>query len=188
MKKNIFLATVLMIFQFVSVAQKTIKPVFTSISQVGIGWGATGDALQLQTINGVSFKTYSAGIGIGLDYYWERTVPLFIDLRKNIFSKKQTPFVYADLGVNMPWVETDKENIWSKSDYECGSYVDIGIGFKIPVSKKLFANLSFGYSQKKLHEKRTNEVIIFDFPYGGNNAEEFDYTLRRFSLKAGLSF
>jgi len=58
----------------------------------------------------------------------------------------------------------------------------------MPVNKKLFANLSFGYSHKTLQEKRINEVGIFDFPYGGNNAENYDYTLRRFSLKAGLSF
>ena len=188
MKKNIFCIHVFILFQFVCIAQKAIKPVFTSINQVGIGWGGTGDALQLQTINGVSYKTYSAGIGIGLDYYWERTVPLFIDLRKDIFSKKQTPFVYADLGISMPWVKTDKENTWSKSDYDNGSYVDVGIGYKIPVNKKLFANLSFGYSQKKLHEKRVNEVVIFHFPYGGNKTEDYDYTFRRFSLKAGLSF
>jgi len=164
MKKNIFWIHVFILFQFVCVGQKTIKPSFTSLNQVGIAWGATDDALLLQTINGVSYKTYSAGIGIGLDYY-------------------------ADLGINIPWVKTDKENTWSKSDYDNGSYVDIGIGYKIPINKKLFANLSFGYSQKKLHEKRVNEVTIFDFRYGGNNAEEdYDYTFRRFSLKAGLSF
>ncbi len=188
MKKNIFWTAVFLFFQFVCVAQKTIRPAFTSINQVGIAWGATDDGLQLQTINGLSHKTYSVGIGIGLDYYWERTLPVFIDLRKNIFSKKQTPFVYADMGLNMPWVKTDKENTWSKSDYEHGSYFDIGIGYKVPIIKKLFANLSFGYSQKKLEEKRINEVIIFDFQYGGNNSEDYDYTLRRFSLKAGLSF
>src|SRR5215203_3590562 len=108
MKKNIFWVTFFMLFQFVSVAQKALKPAFTSINQVGIGWGGSGEGLQLQTINGLSYKTYSAGIGIGLDYYWARTIPLFIDLRKNIFSKKQTPFVYADLGLNMPWVKEDK--------------------------------------------------------------------------------
>lgn len=188
MIKNIFLVAGLMIFHLVGVAQKITKPVFTSITQVGIGWGATGEALQLQSIYGVSFATYSVGIGIGLDYYWERTVPLFIDLRKNIFSNKETPFVYADLGINMPWVKADKENTWSKSNYEHGRYIDIGIGYKIPVNKKLFAIVSFGYSQKRLHEKRTNDVIIFDFPYGGNNAENYEYTLRRLSLKGGLSF
>jgi hypothetical protein len=189
MKKNIFWVHVFILFQFVCVGQKTIKPSFTSLNQVGIAWGATDDALQLQTINGVSYKTYSAGIGIGLDYYWERTVPLFIDLRKNIFSKKANTVCLCRLGISIPWVKTDKENTWSKSDYDNGSYVDIGIGYKVPINKKLFANLSFGYSQKKLHEKRVNEMMIFDFRYGGNNAEEdYDYTFRRFSLKAGLSF
>ena len=187
--KNIFVISVFVLFQFVCVGQKkAVKPSFTSLNQLGIAWGATGDALQLQSINGVSYKTYSAGIGIGFDYYWERTVPLFIDLRKNIFSKKQTPFVYADMGVSIPWVKSNKENTWFKSDYEEGSYYDIGVGYRIPVNKKMFANLSFGFSQKKLQEKRINDVTILVFPYEGNNTEDYDYTFRRFSLKAGLSF
>ena len=189
MKKNIFWIHVFILFQFVSIGKDKLKPSLTSLNQLGVTWGATGEALQLQTINGVSYKTYSAGIGIGLDYYWERTVPLFVDLRKNIFSKKQTPFVYADLGINIPWVKTDKGIAWFKSDYDIGSYVDVGLGYKVPINKKLFVNLSFGYSQKKLHETRVNEVIIFDLPYGANNTqEEYDYTFRTFSLKAGLSF
>jgi hypothetical protein len=189
MKKNIFCMLVFLTFQFFCVAQKTRKLTFSSINQFGIAWGGTGDGLQLQTINGVAYKTYSAGLGIGLDYYWERTVPVFIDLRKNIFSAKQTPFVYADGGVSVPWIKENKEETWYKSNYSTGSYFDVGIGYRLPINKKLFANISFGYTQKKQREQRDNQMVIFDFaPYGQNHNEHYDYTLRRFSLKAGLSF
>ena len=170
-------------------AQNNRKLTFTSINQFGIAWGGTDDALQLQTINGVAYKTYSAGLGIGLDYYWERTVPLFIDLRKNILPREKTPFFYVDGGVSLPWVKEEKENTWYKSSYSTGSYFDIGIGYKRPIIKNLFANISFGYTQKIQREERDNQMIIFDFaPYGQNHNEHYDYTLRRFSLKAGLSF
>jgi len=156
---------------------------------VGVVWGATDDALQLQSINGLSYKNFSAGLGIGLDYYWQRTVPIFIDMRKNIFSKKQTPFVYADLGVDCPWIKENKEITWYKSEYDQGIYYDLGIGYRVPINKKIFANMSFGYTQKNFRETRTNEIIFFDFsPYNRNNAEQYSYTLRRFALKAGLSF
>lgn len=189
MKKYFLIPMFFLCLQFIGNAQKGIKPKFTSINQVAITWGATGDALQLQSINGLAYKTFSTGLGVGLDYYWERTVPVFIDIRKNIFSKKQTPFVYADLGINMPWVKANKENTWYKSEYDQGIYYDLGLGYRVPINKKLFANMSFGYTQKKFRETRTNEIIFFDSsPYNRNNAEHYNYTLRRFSLKAGLSF
>ena len=189
MKKSLLVFTFFAALQFEANAQKSLKPKLTSINQFGIVWGAAGHAWQLQTINGLSYKTYSAGIGIGLDYYWERTVPIFIDVRKYIFPGKKTPFVYADLGISMPWIKTNKEVTWYKSDYANGEYYDIGIGYRIPIKNKLFGNISLGYSQKWLREERTNEMVIFDFsPYGPNSTEHYNYTLRRFSLKAGLSF
>lgn len=189
MKKSFLMGAVLIAAYITANAQNTVKPKFTSINQFGIAWGGTDDALQLQTINGITYQTWSAGIGLGLDYYWERTVPIFLDLRKNVFSKKQTPFVYADMGVNMPWVKAGKNDTWYSSDYSQGGYYDIGIGYRVPVYKSLLANISFGYTQKKFREERKNEMNIFDFsPYGHNSVEHYSYTLRRLSLKLGLSF
>jgi hypothetical protein len=173
---------------FAGNAQTKEKLKFTSLNQIGVVWGATGDDLQVQTINGVSYKTFSAGLGIGLDYYWERTLPVFIDVRKNIFSEEQTPFVYADFGLSQPWVKTDEENMWQKTKYNRGIYYDIGIGYKAPLYKKISINMSFGYSEKKIREKKHN-LTIDDFPpYNENGVEYYDYMLRRFSLKIGFSF
>ena len=162
MKKNLFLISVFLLVQFMCIAQKT-KPKFASINQFGIAWGASDDALQLQTVNGAVYKTFFTGLGIGLDYYWERTVPVFIDFRKDIFQKNKTPYLYADLGVNLPWVKAGEEELWYKSSYGHGSYFDVGLGYKIPIKNNLFANMSFGYTQKTLKEERTNEEMPFDF-------------------------
>ena len=189
MKKSFFLGIIFLVLSTVASAQKNIKPKFTSINQFGIVWGATDDALQLQTINGFSYKTWSAGVGIGLDYYLERTVPLFLDLRKSVFSRKQTPFIYADMGVSMPWVKANKDVTWYSSDYSHGLYYDLGVGYKLPIHKNLNGSVSFGYTQKKLREERKNEMMFFDFsPYGHNSIEHYNYTLRRFSLKLGVIF
>ena len=91
MKKNLFLISVFLLVQLICVAQKT-KPKFASINQFGIAWGASDDALQLQTVNGAVYKTFFTGLGIGLDYYWERTVPVFIDLRKDVLIKNESGF------------------------------------------------------------------------------------------------
>jgi hypothetical protein len=189
MSKLVFFTSICLLLYFTVNGQQKTRLKFTSINEVGVAWGSTDDGLQVQTINGFYYKTFSAGLGIGLDYYWERTIPVFIDLRKDIFNKKQTPFVYADLGTNLPWVKTKEENWWYKSEYDDGIYFDIGIGYKVPLNKTWFVNMSFGYSQKKIKETRKNKTVIDDFsPYGNYNTENFIYTLRRVSLKAGLGF
>src|SRR5687768_4020311 len=81
MKRNI--AFILLLFLFQGIAAQKQKPKFTSINQAGVTWGGSGQTLQLQSINGIFYKTFSAGVGVGLDYYWQRTIPLFIDLRKD---------------------------------------------------------------------------------------------------------
>jgi hypothetical protein len=189
MSKLVFFTSICLLLYFTVNGQQKTRLKFTSINEVGVAWGSTDDGLQVQTINGFYYKTFSAGLGIGLDYYWERTIPVFIDLRKDIFNKKQTPFVYADLATNLPWVKTKEENWWYTSEYDDGIYFDVGIGYKLPVNKKLFVNMSFGYTQKSIEEMRKNKTVIDDFPpYGSYNAENFKYTLRRFSFKAGLGF
>ncbi len=70
-----------------------------------------------------------------------------------------------------------------------GSYFDVGFGYKIKVYKKFFANLGFGYSHKTIKEKRTWLGRPFDvLPNEESGYETYKYALRRFSLKAGLSF
>ena len=86
MKKLIF-ATAILVLQFGVNAQEKVKFKFTSINLVGLLYGQAGTAFQLQTVNGVSYKTFSGGIGIGMDDYYLKTIPLFFDIRKN-FSKK----------------------------------------------------------------------------------------------------
>ena len=71
----------------------TKNPVFHSIVNIGLVSGSESGSLQLQTIAGVGYKNWFAGIGAGLDYYRYRTVPVFIDLRHSLV-KTETNFLY----------------------------------------------------------------------------------------------
>ncbi len=81
-------------------AQKTEgnKIRFHSINQFGIIAGASDANLQLQTINGIEKATWFVGIGTGIDYYYSRSIPLFLDIRKNVFSTQKTPFIMLTVG------------------------------------------------------------------------------------------
>src|ERR1700693_3532063 len=81
---------------------------YHSINSVGLLEGETGSAFQLQTINGVNYKSWFAGAGLGLDFYRLRTIPLFADFRKEFGKSSNKIFVYSDVGINFSWV-TDQQ-------------------------------------------------------------------------------
>lgn len=169
-----------------NVKQKDLR--FHSITQAGLLAGSSEGQLLLQTTNGVKYKTWFAGAGVGLDYYQVRSIPVFIDLRRNIIDRPQSPFVYADAGMNFPWIIQNEEN-WNIK-YKTGSYFDFGIGYNFPLKKSLALVVSGGYSQKTLSAKEytMNWFLSSSWPPPGSYITNYDYTFRRFNLKVGLSF
>ena len=180
-------------------AQQNGKIKFHSVNNLGVLTGGYETTFQAQTVNGIKYKSFSGGIGIGLDNYYFKTVPLFVDLRKNILEKKQTPFVYFDLGASIPWDRTkiEKWSIekWSTRYYKSGLLYDMGIGYSIPIKARWALNVSAGYTEKVLNETRETSYWIWrDFPpYDGPSATvkdtaDYKYTFRRVAFKIGLSF
>ena len=179
----------------ISITQAQTAPaakryVFHSINQVGLLEGESGSAFQLQTINGVQYKKWFAGVSTGLDYYSYRTIPLFADVRWHILNNRKTPFIYADAGTNFIWTKGNTEASWYKSDYKNGLYCDMGIGYSIAFKKGTAFTISAGYTQKGFSENRTGygPIIIDIYPAPPAYAERFNYELRRLSIKTGLIF
>ncbi|MBA2745856.1 MAG: hypothetical protein H0U44_06495 [Flavisolibacter sp.] len=159
---------------------------FNSLLQAGLLEGSAGSAFSLSTINGVRIKSFSAGVGVGLDYYTVRSVPVFIDLRKDLLKSDKTPFVYVSAGRHFPWLKNNENNEWITSKTFPGWYYDLGIGYSIPIqSQALF--FSAGYSYKAFRETTEMSTICLrgECP---TFKEEFSYALRRISIKAGFRF
>ena len=188
---KIYLAAMLLLVQITVFAQPKPKLKFKSINNAGLLAGASANALQLQTINGLSYRSYSAGIGIGVDNYYIKTVPLFVDLRKAIFDKKETPFLYLDLGADLPRKKVKQEMQWQQSDFNKGFYYDLGLGYSWTLTGSLALNFSVGYSQKNI--KATNSYRYFIWTpvrtyEDASSRYDYNYSLRRLTIKAGLSF
>jgi hypothetical protein len=160
---------------------------FHSVNNVGLLEGETGSAFQLQSINGMQYRSWYVGIGLGLDFYRYRTIPLFIDLRKEFGSSVNKFFAYADGGVNFCWL-TDNEKMMYLTDdhFDTGFYTDLGLGYKIGVGKTNHLLLSIGYSLKKLKETYTS----YDYfpPDNRSDKDEINYNLNRLTLKMGWAF
>ena len=186
MKKILLVLSVCALSQPVWSQHKSIR--FSSLLQFGVVKGASDETFQLQAINGVQYKSWFAGVGIGIDDYYHKSVPLFVDIRKHLFSGNQTPFLYADFGANLPWKKEEADS-WQISRYQKGIFYEAGVGYSMPVKGRVSVCFSAGYAQKSFHETRTANGVIWDFPpYGRDATETFDYTFRRLSFKMGLRF
>jgi hypothetical protein len=190
MKPVLFLISALCLSVMVYGQQKTVTGnwQFHSINNVGLLEGQTGSAFQLQSVNGMQYKTWYAGIGLGLDFYRYRTIPLFIDIRKEFGSGVNKFFAYADGGVNFAWLTDNEKPMYLMDDhFNAGFYTDLGLGYKIGLGRTNHLLLSIGYSLKKLKETY-NAYDYFSPPDYPINKEQINYNLNRLTMKIGWEF
>lgn len=176
------------LFFVCSVLAQDVKPRFSSINSVGFAAGQSQPSLIFQTINGIKFSNWFSGIGIGVDSYRYKTLPLFVDGRW-YFGEKKEGFVYGDLGYNFPMKDKPGKEISYYNSYHFtgGFYTDMGIGFQSRLYKKSSILFSVGYSYKELQTKIGTNICPFNGPcYVEYSKYEFNYG--RIALKAGLVF
>jgi len=136
-------------------AKKGCSCSLSSINQAGVLNGSKGAFFSIQSINGIKYKTWFAGVGVGYDTYFRSGIPVFIDVRKNLLNKSQTPFLYADIGYHFLADKKDQVGQWYQNTYSNGAYTDVGIGYKFGFYGKDRWVISAGYSYK--YVKYVNE-------------------------------
>lgn len=192
MKKcTIFFAVILLSLPYSPEAQQRTgnkKFRFGSQNYAGILEGENGTSLQLQTINGLRYKTWFAGVGTGLDYYFERSIPLFLSVSKFLPYTKVPLYFNADAGINFPW---NKDNIYyfdSRSGYSPSFFWAGGMGYKFKSGQNGHGFLlNFGYSYKHLIQKIEREYPCL-IPPCPVEKERYDFRLKRLSVKLGWMF
>ena len=159
---------------------------FHSYTAAGILTGENGPAFECQTVNGMGNRSWFAGLGLGIDYYQFRSVPVFIDLKKTYYWKSFGLYGYADGGIQFPWILPEQHNFY-QSSFSNGFYGDVGLGLLIPCGKYSHLFASFGYSLKEAKEQNNS---LYFCPMGScsPNHEMIFYELNRFSIKMGISF
>lgn len=184
MGKNYFLL-LLLCAAITAKGQKTGLGYSGTVS-IGVLSGKSSAELQLQMVNGVKFKTWSAGLGAGLDYYHTRSVPLFLQLRKTANANPHTPFFYLNGGFNVPWAQAEKELF--VSGYTRGFYGEGGIGYEVPVLKNQRLFFSGGWQVKTFTATVNTAPWISVWPPPPHAFRDYDYTLKTLVVKAGLRF
>ncbi len=162
---------------------------FHSIEQAGLAEGHGAAAGIIQSINGMALNTWFAGIGIGIDGYRYRSVPLFLDLRKELGQKRNKWLIYAEAGYNFPWVhEAGTQYYWNpimKHEYKYKGkiYADVGAGYAIHCRKYGTFLMILGYSRKDF-----DRIVTTVYPGSENYVESYSYKFNRLMIKLGWEF
>lgn len=187
MKKELIFILIIFFLVNISASAQKNKIRFQSMNQFAIVGGENNVNTAFQTVNGIKYSNFFSGIGIGLDYYRYRTLPLFFDERW-YFGDDKKAFVYGDIGYNFPMKDKPgKEIYYNNNDsyhFTGDIYTDFGIGYQVHLHKKSSMVFSLGYSYKKLKIRITNGPNPFD----GYTYENYNYSFNRMILKAGLVF
>jgi hypothetical protein len=192
MKIKSFLLLPILLFTFYSLAaqKKSDKPrlQFSSQNYAGILEGGSGTSFQLQTINGLRYKTWFAGAGTGLDYYYQRSIPLFASVSKFFPKAKSALYFNADAGVDFPWSKSGFNDFEYRGKFCPSLYWAGGVGYRFASKKRsdgFLINLGYSYKHIVQKNKITQPCLIPPCP---TYDERYDYRLKRLSLKMGWMF
>lgn len=198
MKSNIT-AIVCCCWSLVVFSQHTVAPKqptslkFSSINQLGLLNGSGGVSYDLQTINGIAKGPWLLGLGVGIDNYISRSIPVFVDVQRELGSKHHVPFLYADGGLNYTWLnQVQKEQKGLPYATTPGLYMGGGIGVKLKGAHSSSLVMSVGYSFKQSKETVQPPTWLMPFPFPGQTEadmrEHLDSKFRRIVVRIGIAF
>lgn len=184
MKKHVI---VLLLLLVLAEAQAQDKVHYSSMNYAGLLEGDHGSAFTLHTVQGVKFARWFTGIGTGLDYYYLRSVPLFLSVNRSLFKQGRTPYLSLDGGINFAWYQREQRQ-WSdfiSSDFSPALYWGAGLGYKVSMrNKKDALLLNIGYSFKQMKEDQEKSMFCINPPCPPK-VEHYNYKLNRLSVKLG---
>lgn len=151
----------------------------------GVSFGQSAVSKQFSLVNGIKFKTWYAGAGVGVDYYFERTVPVFLQIRKELKEKMNTPFALANGGYHFEWIQ---DEAFFESEHRSGWYYEAGAGYRFGLGRKSSFNLSAVYSYKPF--SKLVDVMPWSsvWPPPPGAFQRYDYQLRRLQLNVAVGF
>ncbi|HEV7779977.1 MAG TPA: hypothetical protein VGO58_01865 [Chitinophagaceae bacterium] len=191
MRRVILLAMVLTALHYSPAAQQQKagkKLQFGSQNYAGILEGEAGTSFQAQTINGVKYKTWFTGIGLGLDYYYDRSIPLFLSVSKFLPSVKIPLYFNADAGVSIPWSRNDIYYFESAPTDATSFFWAGGLGYRFRSRQNdhgFLLNLGYSYKHLIQENEYVNPCLVPPCPV---EKERYDYRLKRLSVKVGWMF
>lgn len=181
--KYLFGAIAIFLFYTDAGAQKKSKAIFRSYNSVGIVAGKLPVAFTAQTENGLDYKNWFIGAGLGIDFYYQKTMPLFAAFKKAFPINSNSLFLYLNAGSNIITKNKKAINFFSIVETSGGFYTEAGVGYKINISKKSNVFFSLGTTKKNVRQTGFSEDV-----YGMPGVLDTHYKFSRTSFRMGYQF
>lgn len=140
----------------------------------------TRDApFSLHTVNGYLFKNrIFCGAGLGIEFLDVTYVPLFTDFRYHFFNNIISPFLYLQMGYNLP-LENEKFD-YAQVKEKGGLLINPGAGIRFSINARTSILISVSYRYQEL-----KSVVKYFWPEEEINRYEY---LHRLGIRFGFYF
>lgn len=116
---------------------------------------------------------FSAHLGVALDYYYLRTVPVFFEIQRAVSRQPKHFFAYAGGGMNLAWPTQEERNMggggWGIATpvaHRSGLFTQIGVGRTMGKQSGRGFVLRLGHSFKSFSETYAERI------WNGSNSDE----------------
>lgn len=188
-----YLLIVLIILAHISFSQSIQKNgkkyQFETGIVVGPVDGEKGTSVLMQSISGIKYKSYFIGLGVGLDYYFIRTIPVFVEFRKTLIAKHNSVFLFGDAGYAYPWASSNNKLMMGQMNLSCGHMLSGGVGYQISAFKSSFLQFRASYSYKQIKQTINGWPTINDPRVDWlDYSQHYNYKMNRLAIGMGLIF
>ncbi len=154
------------------------------------GWlmGEKQHTYSIQTVTGVLYKKWSAGIGVAFDTYGYRSLPVFADGAYTLAGNKSPLQVYADAGLNIPLSSKNLPHKYPDGDVwntlHASFYGELGLRYQIALSRGFCIIPGIGFNYKTF--KYTETAYTGDVTVPTLNSH-YTYRYSKYVLRIGFA-
>ena len=170
-----------------SVNKSSLQNKFHSCNSVQLLNGQLTTSVAIHSINGFQFGKFFTGIGVGFDYYYHTTVPLFMEGRYNIIGTKRKLQCFVNGGVHIPFSSMNKKLEYKTGSYKTGKLLAAGFDYFIPLKTDAMV-VGIAWSQKQVKQLVENNVWNPVLNRIENIPIKDEYQLNRIWIKLGWVF
>jgi len=190
MMNRVFLILILLLISFFAIGQADSsfsKPsYFLSLHAGGLlGKKGYGSSLTSALLQGVRYRGFTFGVGIGYDAYAEyRAIPVFGSLGCDLASVRMNAFfIQVDGGYSKAWNLLEDETFFSYAQ-KAGTYFHPLVGYRIH-NGKMNVYLTAGYKFQRIAFQQTPNWLEWGLT---GNRVTIQHDIQRLSVQIGFGF
>jgi hypothetical protein len=160
---------------------------FHSFNTIQVLNGSSETSLAVNSVNGFRFEKLFFGVGTGFDYYYHRSIPLFLEARLSVLKNKNTLQVFADAGLNFAFGGQGNKGQTKTGRYTPGAMYGAGIDYVVSVKSNAFV-IGAAFCNKEVIQMVDNNIWNPVLNRVENIPIKEKYSLNRIALRIGWMF